>query len=94
MMIVIVEKATRSVLVLNPPMWDGAPILPEGVDCEVMELSDADAALIGATNARYSVDAAGRLVVTPVAETPALPTIEEQIAALQAAVLDLALGGV
>lgn len=85
MMTVIIETATRALMIVNPPMRDGAPILPEGVECEVVQLSDADAALIGATNARYSVDAAGRLVVTPVAVEPVVDPDSELTAAITAA---------
>ena len=92
-MLAIVETETRALLVVDPPTRDGAPILPEGVACEALTLSDEDAALIGQSNARYSVDAEGRLVVTVVAEVPPAPTLGEQVSALQAAVLDLALGG-
>ena len=92
----IVETETRALLVVDPPTQDGRTILPEGVTCEAVTLSDEDAALIGQSNARYSVDAEGRLVVTvvaEVAEVPPAPTLGEQVSALQAAVLDLALGG-
>ena len=70
MVSVIIETATRALMIVNPPIRDGVPILVEGIECEVVELSDADAALVGKTNARYSVDDAGRLVVVEVAVVP------------------------
>lgn len=82
---VLIETATRTLLVLNPPMRDGKPILPESVKCELVELSDADAALIGQSNARYSVDKAGRLVVTPVAVVPVVDPNTKLMAAITAA---------
>lgn len=75
----IIETVTRTLTHYPAPLdGDGAPILPEGDGYEVVDLSDADTALIGQTNARYSVDTEGRLVVTPVAVEPAVDPDAEQ----------------
>ena len=59
---VIVDKASRAVLVLDPPTrmvvdevsesgeivtWHDEVILPEGLDCEVVDLPDTEAAKFG-----------------------------------------------
>ena len=74
---VIIERDTRDILVVDPPMRDGKPILPEGIACEVVQLSDADGAQIGLFNARYAVDGAGKLIVTPVPVVPPEPSARE-----------------
>ncbi len=78
---VIVNSATRDILVVDPPMRDGAPILPSGIACEVVQLSDADGAQIGLFNARYSVDPAGKLIVTVVPERAPEPTPKQVLVA-------------
>lgn len=71
MVTVIIETATRALTLCPAPLDDEGNVrLPEGDGYEVVELSDTDASLIGQTNARYSVDAAGRLVVVEVAVEP------------------------
>lgn len=77
----IIERDTRDILVVDPPTRDGKPILPGGIDCEVVELSDSDGAQIGLFNARYSVDLAGRLIVTPVPVVPPEPSPREVLRA-------------
>lgn len=78
---VIIERDTRDILVVDPPMRDGQPILPEGVACEVVQLSDVDGSQIGLFNARYKVDLAGRLIVTQVPEVVPAPSPRETLAA-------------
>ena len=86
-MLVIIETATRGITHCPAPLGDdGNVLLPTGAAFEAVELSDTDAALIGKTNARYSVDAAGRLVVVEVAVVPAPPTQADQVVALKAQV--------
>ncbi len=78
---VIIERDTRDILVVDPPTRDGKSILPGGIDCEVVELSAEDGAQIGLFNARYSVDPAGRLVVTVVPERAPEPTPKQILVA-------------
>ncbi len=73
----VIINAARELLVVDPPTRDGKPILPEGIECEALALSDADGAQIGLFNARYSVDAGGKLVVTPVPVVPPEPSPRE-----------------
>ncbi len=87
---VIVNSATRDILVVDPPMRDGAPILPSGIDCKVVQLSDADGAQIGLYNARYAVDAAGKLIVTPVPVVAPEPSAREVLRAEMEAATTLA----
>lgn len=54
----IVETQTGAILVLD------SPILPEGADAHVVELSDAEAAKLGQPG-KYTVDAEGVVTVTP-----------------------------
>ena len=84
-MIVLVERASRALVIIDPPVdGAGAPIPPEGLACDVVALSASEAAKIGQGNATYTVTTGGVVEVTPVAEVAAPPTIEERIAALEA----------
>lgn len=86
MVTVIIETATRALTHYPAPLdRDSKVMLPEGDGYEAATLSDADAALVGQTNARYSVDAAGRLVVTPVAVVPVVDPDDELEAAIAGA---------
>lgn len=70
----IVDNATGAILVLDPTTdEDGAPILPEGYDCRVVELSDTQAAKLSTPNARFTVSGK-TVVVEPVPEATQAPT--------------------
>lgn len=82
----IIETATRALTHCPAPLGDdGKVLLPTGDSYEVVTLSDADAALIGQTNARYSVDKAGQLVVVEVAVEPVVDPDAELEAAITGA---------